>query len=100
MALFEVGNVPSPNAGRPKGTPNKITRELRALMEEDTQGLPVPVLLLRLGLRYEAEDDRDHAIAAIIGAMKMAYPSLKAIELTGEIVTIPVIPVQGLPPLV
>lgn len=99
MSLFKPGESGNPE-GRPKGATNKTTLALREMMEADADALPVPVYLFRLGKRYEAEGDRDHAVPLMVQAMKMAYPQLKAVELSGEVTAVmPVIPIPGPPPL-
>lgn len=73
--------------GRPKGIPNKQTRDLRELMER-TVGEPVPLMLLKLGIRYRDEGLSADAVSAIAKAIQYAYPQLKAIELSGQVETV------------
>jgi hypothetical protein len=75
--------------GRAAGTPNKRTQELRDLMESYCGGDPVPVVLLKIGLKCVEEGDTDLAIRAISDACKYGYPSLKAVEMSGQIAQIP-----------
>jgi hypothetical protein len=75
--------------GRVAGTPNKKTQELRDLMEAHCGGEPVPLLLLKLGLKYHDEGKADLAIRAISDACRYGYPSLKAIEMSGAVAQIP-----------
>ena len=96
---FQPGEIANPN-GRPKGSPNKTTLALREMIEADTDGIPAPVFMWRLGKLCWDEGDRDHAIPLLTQAMKMAYPQLKAVELSGEVITaMPVIPFPGPAPV-
>ena len=85
------GEKRPPNVGRKKGTPNKVSRDLRALMEEEV-GCPVPLAMLRLSKRYMRQGEENVQPELIsTGARLMAqacdyaYPKLKAIEHSGKI---------------
>jgi hypothetical protein len=58
-------------------------------MESYCGGEPVPVVLLKIGLKCVDEGDTDLAIRAISDACRYGYPSLKAIEMSGQIAQIP-----------
>ncbi len=45
--------------------------------------LPIPVILLKLGLRYHAIGLHADAVNAIGKAIPYAYPSLKSVEISG-----------------
>lgn len=103
---------PPKGRGRPPGATNKVTRDLRALMEAEAQKAtgdakpsPLPALMVRLGFRYLAkgEEIMDAGIIAtgarlLTQASEFAYPTLKQIDMSVEGVQMPLAPVEGPPP--
>ncbi len=106
--------TPPARLGRPPGSTNKATQELRRLIEEaaaEHMGLPgspevplepLPVTMTRLGFRYLKKGEEGDAGALQVGAKLLtsaadfAYPRLKAIEHSGQIETqVPIIPFPG-----
>lgn len=71
--------------GREKGIPNKETLTLRELMERETKGVPLPVLLLRTGLVAIDSGMISEGAKIVNDAAKYAYPTLKQVELSGEV---------------
>ena len=84
------GSPRTPGSGRAKGTPNKTTQALRDLIEQETDGVPVPVLLVRIGLRLVRKGERagdsvmvSTGVRALEVGSSHAYPKLKAVEHSG-----------------
>ncbi len=96
---FQLGDPKPPGSGRKPGSPNQLTRDLRTMAEAEADNTPIPVLLVRLGLQYEAEDDRDHAISCLIAAAGMLYPKLKSIEIPEQPAPLPMMIIQGPAPI-
>ena len=103
---------PPKGRGRPAGSHNKVTLDLRRMMEEEAQlatgdakPKPLPALMVRLGFRYLAKGEElmDASILAtgarlIAQASEFAYPTLKQVDMTVEGQQMPLAPVEGPPP--
>lgn len=101
--------------GRPKGQANKATLTIRELLEEEEGGIPGPIALWKYGKEavtkgYSAQriievdgesvpiDQPDAGLvaagmSAMGKALGYAYPSLKAIEHSGNVSTQPILEV-------
>jgi hypothetical protein len=67
---------PRPGAGRPKGTPNKKTAELRAKVEAEG----VTPLDFLLGVMRDDAEDMDRRIECAKAAAQYVHPKLSSIE--------------------
>lgn len=91
--------------GRSKGTPNKNTIELRKQAEE-IFGEAVPITMLRWAKKLEERGEIAEGGTLAGTACKYIYATLKAVELSGELKTTPIVKVtidgdgtiQKLPP--
>lgn len=107
---FEQGEH---RTGRAKGTPNKVTQTIKELIELEEDGTPGPIALWRAGksavekgytaqkiIRVDGEDVPVHqtdaalvsaGLGAMSNALKFAYPTMKAVEMTGELRVTPML---------
>lgn len=91
---FEKGEH---RTGRAKGTPNKATQTMRELLEAETGGVPLPVILLRKGLQVIDDGMVVEGAKMINDACKYGYATMKAVEHSGEIKTSPVLQIVRAP---
>jgi hypothetical protein len=80
---FKKGMAKVPGSGRKPGVKNKTATWLAKEMEKITSGEPVPILMLRVGIKCLKEGRTKEAISAIGEACQYAYPRLKAVEVSG-----------------
>jgi hypothetical protein len=83
-------------AGRKKGSINKTSRTMRELMEAETGGVPVPVLLLRQGLKYDREGFAAESVSAISKAAEYGYPKLRHVDVQIDKDTAPKVEIVGI----
>ena len=67
--------------GRQPGSPNKATSTLHELVEVEA-GVPLPVLLTRIGLQAMKSGDHQLAVNAFSKAAVFTYPRLAAMDPT------------------
>ena len=67
--------------GRQEGTPNKVNSQLHDLVEAEA-GVPLPVLLTRIGLQAMKSGDAQLAVNAFSRAAVFVYPRLAAMDPT------------------
>lgn len=100
---------PNGGPGRHKGVPNKAAREIRAYMEERL-GRPAPVELFEKALTLLEDGEQlkgtdmglemtSLGMAYLEKSISYAYPKLKAIEHTGQVVALPAPIEPGPPPI-
>ncbi len=82
---FVPGMPKHPDSGRKKGVPNKSTLEMRERCEALIGGMSIPEWMMTKAI--EAANQGDLPTAGNISgkAASFVYPSLKAIELQGDI---------------
>ena len=83
--------------GHTKGVPNKETLTLREMMERETKGVPLPVLLLKTGLKAIDDGMFSEGAKIVNDAAKYAYPTLKQVELSGEVKSQPILKITQAP---
>lgn len=65
--------------GRTEGTPNKATSTLHELVEAEA-GVPLPVLLTRIGIRAMKSGDHQLAVNALSRAAVYVYPRVATVD--------------------
>jgi hypothetical protein len=65
--------------GRQAGTPNKVNSTLHDLVEQEA-GAPLPVLLVRIGLKAMKEGDAQLAVNALSRAAVFVYARVAAVD--------------------
>lgn len=65
--------------GRQPGSPNKATSTLNDLVEAEA-GVPLPVLLTRIGLQAMKSGDHQLAVNAFSKAAAFVYPRVAAVD--------------------
>ena len=70
--------------GRKEGAPNKATSTIREQVEQEA-GTPLPVLLVRIGIRAMNEGDHALAVNALSKAAGYVYPRLQAVTMNDDI---------------
>jgi hypothetical protein len=66
------------HGGRTKGTPNKVNSTIREQVEQEA-GMPLPVLLTRIGIRAMNEGDHTLAVNALSKAAAYTYSRLQSV---------------------
>jgi hypothetical protein len=67
------------SGGRQAGTPNKVNSQLHDLVEAEA-GVPLPVLLTRIGIQAMKSGDAQLAVNAFSRAAVFVYPRLAAVD--------------------
>lgn len=89
-----------PNGGRRPGSQNQKTLELREKMEALLGNISVPEKLVMIANNLERQGDMKAAADVFDKAARFVYPTLKAIEHSGEIhAEMPLAPEPGPAPL-
>ncbi len=76
MSKFQPGQQKSSKSGRKKGTPNKKTKVLSHLLNEEELSIPGRLLEILPQLTVEKQAD------VLLGLMPYIYPKKKAIEIS------------------
>jgi len=69
----EDGTFAPGHPGKKKGTLSKATRKLLELVEQEAGGVPLPVLMVRIGIRAADQGDGMLALAAFARAAQFVY---------------------------
>lgn len=82
--------------GRTKGTPNKVNSTIREQVEKEA-GMPLPVLLTRIGIRAMNEGDHTLAVNALSKAAAYTYSRLQSVTVndTPEPIVAPLVVING-----
>ena len=75
------------HGGRTKGTPNKVNSTIREQVEQEA-GMPLPVLLTRIGIRAMNEGDHTLAVNALSKAAAYTYSRLQSVAVNDTSETI------------
>ena len=77
----------SKTGGRKVGIPNKATSSLHEQVEKEA-GMPLPVLLTRIGIRAMKAGDHTLAVNALSKAAAYTYPRLQSVAVNDRSETI------------
>ena len=70
------------SGGRKAGTPNKATSSLQEQVEAEA-GVPLPVLLTRIGIKAMNRNDHQLAVNALSRAAAYTYPRIASVDPDG-----------------